>query len=69
MNVAKGIQFIVKMIEGNLKNLKETKSPLKAERQKENLGKQDLQYDLEEVFDPLAENQKLNQIKEQSLSE
>ena len=40
-----------------LKKLQETKS-LKAERLKEKLGKQDFHYDMEEVFEPVTENQK-----------
>ena len=41
-----------------LKKLQETKSSLKAERLKEKLGKQDFHYDMEEVFEPVTENQK-----------
>ena len=44
-----------------LKKLQETKSSLKAERLKEKLGKQDFHYDLEEVFEPVTENQKKSQ--------
>ena len=44
-----------------LKNLQETKSSLKAERLKEKLGKQDFHYDMEEVFEPVTENQKKSQ--------
>ena len=44
-----------------LKKLQETKSSLKAERLKEKLGKQDFQYDMEEVFEPVTENQKKSQ--------
>ena len=55
------------------KKLQETKSLLKAERFKEKLGKQDFHYDMEEVFEPVTENQiqiqKQNQIKQQELSE
>ena len=40
-----------------LKKLQETKSLLKAERLKENLGKQDFHYDLEEVFEPVTTKQ------------
>ena len=35
-----------------------TKSLIKAERLKEKLGKQDFHYDMEEVFEPVTENQK-----------
>ena len=51
-----------------LKKLQETKSSLKAERLKEELGKQDFHYDLEEVFEPVTENQKKiqNQTKLES---
>ena len=52
-----------------LKKLQETKSSLKAERLKEKLGKQDFHYDMEEVFEPVTENQKRNQTKQQELSE
>ena len=52
-----------------LKKLQETKSSLKAERLKEKLGKQDFHYDVEEVFEPVTENQKQNQTKQQDLSE
>ena len=41
-----------------LKKLQETKFSLKAERLKEKLGKQDFHYDMEEVFEPVTENQK-----------
>ena len=41
-----------------LKKLQETKSFLKAERLKQLLGKQDFHYDMEEVFEPITENQK-----------
>ena len=44
-----------------LKKLQESKSSLKAERLKEKLGKQDFHYDMEEVFEPVTENQKKNQ--------
>ena len=44
-----------------LKKLQETKSSLKAERLKEKLGKQDFHYDMEEVFEPVTENQKKSQ--------
>ena len=46
-----------------------TKSSLKAERLKQNLGKQDFHYDMEEVFEPVTKNQKQNQTKQQELSE
>ena len=52
-----------------LKKLQETKSSLKAERLKEKLGKHDFHYDMEEVFEPVTENQKQNQTKQQELSE
>ena len=41
--------------------MQETKSSLKAERLKEKLGKQDFHYDMEEVFEPVIENQKKSQ--------
>ena len=41
--------------------MQETKSSLKAERLKEKLGKQDFRYDMEEVFEPVTENQKKSQ--------
>ena len=41
-----------------LKKLQETQSSLKAERLKEKLGKQDFHYNMEEVFEPVTENQK-----------
>ena len=44
-----------------LKKLQETKALLKAERLKEKLGKQDFHYDMEEVFEPVTENQKKSQ--------
>ena len=44
-----------------LKKLQETKSSLKAERLKQLLGKQDFHYDMEEVFEPVTENQKKSQ--------
>ena len=44
-----------------LKKLQETKSYLKAERLKQLLGKQDFHYDMEEVFEPVTENQKKSQ--------
>ena len=52
-----------------LKKFQETKSSLKAERLKEKLGKQDFHYDMEEVFEPVTENQKKSQTKQQELSE
>ena len=52
-----------------LKKLQETKSLLHKERIKEKLGKQDFHYDMEEVFEPVTENQKQNQTKQQELSE
>ena len=36
---------------------------------KEKLGKQDFHYDMEEVFEPVTENQKQNISKQQELSE
>ena len=44
-----------------LKILQETKSLLKADRLKEKLGKQNFLYDMEEVFEPVTENQKKSQ--------
>ena len=41
--------------------MQETKSSLKAERLKQLLGKQDFHYDMEEVFEPVTENQKKSQ--------
>ena len=49
--------------------MQETKSSLKAERLKEKLGKQDFHYDMEEVFEPVTENHKQNQTKQQEISE
>ena len=49
--------------------MQETKTSLKAERLKEKLGKQDFHYDMEEVFEPVTENQKQNISKQQELSE
>ena len=48
--------------------MQETKSLIKAERLKEILGKQDFHYDMEEVFEPVTENQKQsqNQTKQES---
>ena len=46
-----------------------TKSSLKAERLKQKLGKQDFHYGMKKVFEPVTENQKQNQIKQQELSE
>ena len=43
------------------KKLQESKSLIKAERLKEKLGKQDFHYDMEEVFEPVTENQKKSQ--------
>ena len=48
-----------------LKKLQETKSSLKAERLKQKLGKQGFHYDMEEVFEPVTENQ----TKQQQQSE
>ena len=44
-----------------LKKLQESKSLIKAERLKEKLGKQDFHYEMEEVFEPITENQKKSQ--------
>ena len=52
-----------------LENLQETKSLLRKERLKEKLGKQVFHYDMEEVFEPVTENQKQNISKQQELSE
>ena len=41
--------------------MQETKSSLKAERLKQLVGKQDFHYDMEEVFEPVTENQKKSQ--------
>ena len=51
------------------KKIQETKSLLHKERIKEKLGKQDFHYDMEEVFEPVTENQKQNISKQQELSE
>ena len=56
MNNKLCIQFIIEMI--LKKKLQESKSSLKAERLKQLLGKQDFHYDMEEVFEPVTENQK-----------
>ena len=48
-----------------LKKLQESKSLLQAERLKEKLGKQDFNYDMEEVFELVTENQ----TKQQQQSE
>ena len=45
-----------------LKKLQKTKSSLHKERLKEKLGKQDFHYDMEEVFEPVTENQKQNKL-------
>ena len=50
---------------GKLKKLQETKSLLHKERIKEKLGKQDFHYDMEEVFEPVTENQQ--QVSERQL--
>ena len=44
-----------------LKKLQETKSLLRQERLKEKLRKQNFHYDMEEVFEPVTENQKQSQ--------
>ena len=49
----------------NQKKMKETKSLLHKERLKEKLGKQDFHYDMEEVFEPVTENQNQNISKQQ----
>ena len=49
--------------------MQETKSLLHKERLKEKLGKQDFHYDMEEVFEPVTENQKQNISKQQEFSE
>ena len=41
-----------------LNKLRETKLLLKQERLKEKLGKQDFHYDMEQVFEPVTNNQK-----------
>ena len=41
--------------------MQESKSLIKAERLKQLLGKQDFHYDMEEVFEPVTENQKKSQ--------
>ena len=51
-----------------LKTLQDTKSLLKAERLKEKLGKQGFHFDIKELFEPVTENQKQNQIEQQGLS-
>ena len=48
--------------------MKETKSLLHKERLKEKLGKQDFHYDMEEVFEPVTENQNQNISKQQDFS-
>ena len=52
-----------------LKSLQETKSLLHKERIKEKPGKRYFHYDMEEVFEPVTENQKQNISKQQELSE
>ena len=52
-----------------LKKLQETKSLLHKERIKEKLGKQDFHYVMEEVREPVTDNQKQNISKQQELSE
>ena len=44
-----------------LRKLQESKSLIKAERLKQLLGKQDFHYDMEEVFEPVTENQNKQQ--------
>ena len=46
-----------------LKKMHESKSLIKAERLKQLLGKQDFHYDMEEVFEPVTENQKKAKTK------
>ena len=41
--------------------MKDTKSLLNAEKLKEKLWKQDFYHDMEEVFEPVTENQKKSQ--------
>ena len=43
-----------------LKQMQETKSLLHKKRSKGKLGKQDFHYNMEEVFEPVTENQKQN---------
>ena len=52
-----------------LKKLQETKSLLHKQRLKEKRGKQDFHYDMEEVFEPVTENQKQKISKQQEPSE
>ena len=52
-----------------LKKMQESKSLLKAERLKQLLGKKDFHYDMEEVFEPVTENQKKSQNKTKLESE
>ena len=49
--------------------MQETKSLLHEEWLKKKLGKQDFHYDMEEVFEPVTENQKENISEQQELSE
>ena len=53
----------------NLKKLQESKSLIKAERLKQLLGKQDFHYDMEEVFEPVTENQTKQQQQQQQQPE
>ena len=52
-----------------LKNLQETQSLLHKQRLKEKLGKQDLHYDMQEIFELVTENQKQNISKQQEFSQ
>ena len=54
---------------GKLNKLQETKSLLRKERIKEKLGKPDFHYDMEEVFEPVTENQKQSQNQTNQESE
>ena len=60
---------MIRMTWKTLKKLQETNSSLHKERLKEKLGKQDFHYDMEEVFEPVTENQKRNNSKQQEFSE
>ena len=52
-----------------LQESKSLKSLIKAERLKKKLGKQDFHYDMEEVFEPVTENQKKSQNQTKLKSE
>ena len=49
--------------EKKFKKLKDTKSLLNAEKLKEKLWKQDFHHDMEEIFEPVTENQKKAKTK------